>query len=130
MTLTISIPSLSISSSFKADRNRSESVVNLKRSQSTREVWRHSQYRSLSASENCLDIGALSVLNVSQVHNNNNNNSHSGDVRAGRGSGLFGYKLKRSLTVSHILDNINKSFRVRRSASQREVAQKKYKTSR
>ena len=141
LTLTISIPSLSMSSSFKVDK-KSESVINLKRSQSSRDVWRH----KLSASENCLDqdhqvvtnIGTVSVINVSEVHNNNNNNnnhhSHSPSpgpgVRGGRGSGLFGYKLKRSLTVSHILDNINKSFRVRRSASQREMAQKKYKTSR
>ena len=142
LTLTISIPSLSMSSSFKVD-NKSESVINLKRSQSSRDVWRH----KLSASENCLDqehqvvtnIGTVSVINVSEVHNNNiNNNNHNNNnnespspgVRGGRGSGLFGYKLKRSLTVSHILDNINKSFRVRRTASQRELAQKKFKTPR
>ena len=139
LTLTISIPSLSMSSSFKVDK-KSESVINLKRSQSSRDVWRH----KLSASENCLDqehqvvtnIGTVSVINVSEVHNNNNinsnNNNHSPSpgVRGGRGSGLFGYKLKRSLTVSHILDNINKSFRVRRTASQRELAQKKFKTPR
>ena len=129
LTLTISIPSLSLSSSFKVDKKRSESVMNLKRSQSSREVWRPSQCRSLSASENCLDIGAISAINVSEVHNNNNIPS-PGPGRTGRGGGLFGYKLKRSLTVSHILDNINKSFRLRRSASQREMAQKKYKSSR
>ena len=137
LTLTISIPSLSMSSSFKVDK-KSESVINLKRSQSSRDVWRH----KLSASENCLDqehqvvtnIGTVSVINVSELHNNNNNNSPSPapgqSARGGGGSGLFGYKLKRSLTVSHILDNINKSFRVRRTASQRELAQKKYKTPR
>ena len=134
LTLTISIPSLSMSSSFKGDKNRSESVISLKRSQSSREVWRRSQCRSLSASENCLDIGAVSVINVSEATTNNNNSSTTTDprqgLRPGRTGGLFGYKLKRSLTVSHILDNINKSFRVRRSASQREMAQKKYKTSR
>ena len=139
LTLTISIPSLSMSSSFKVDK-KSESVINLKRSQSSRDVWRH----KLSASENCLDqeqqvvtnIGTVSVINVSELHNNNNNNNNSPSPRPGQsargggGSGLFGYKLKRSLTVSHILDNINKSFRVRRTASQRELAQKKYKTPR
>ena len=139
LTLTISIPSLSMSSSFKVDK-KSESVINLKRSQSSRDVWRH----KLSASENCLDqehqvvtnIGTVSVINVSELHNNNNNNNSSPSpapgqsARGGGGSGLFGYKLKRSLTVSHILDNINKSFRVRRTASQRELAQKKYKTPR
>ena len=141
LTLTISIPSLSMSSSFKVDK-KSESVINLKRSQSSRDVWRH----KLSASETCLDqehqvvtnIGTVSVTNVSELHNNNNNNnnnrnnnsSHGQGGRGGGGSGLFGYKLKRSLTVSHILDNINKSFRVRRTASQRELAQKKYKTPR
>ena len=70
LTLTISIPSLSMSSSFKVD-NKSESVINLKRSQSSRDVWRH----KLSASENCLDqehqvvtnIGTVSVINVSRV---------------------------------------------------------------
>ena len=136
LTLTISIPSLSMSSSFKVDK-KSESVINLKRSQSSRDVWRH----KLSASENCLDqehqvvtnIGTVSVINVSELHNNNNNNNSPApgqSARGGGGSGLFGYKLKRSLTVSHILDNINKSFRVRRTASQRELAQKKYKTPR
>ena len=138
LTLTISIPSLSMSSSFKVDK-KSESVINLKRSQSSRDVWRH----KLSASENCLDqeqqvvtnIGTVSVINVSELHNNNNNNNSPSprpgqSARGGGGSGLFGYKLKRSLTVSHILDNINKSFRVRRTASQRELAQKKYKTPR
>ena len=136
LTLTISIPSLSMSSSFKVDK-KSESVINLKRSQSSRDVWRH----KLSASENCLDqehqvvtnIGTVSVINVSELHNNNNNSPSPApgqSARGGGGSGLFGYKLKRSLTVSHILDNINKSFRVRRTASQRELAQKKYKTPR
>ena len=140
LTLTISIPSLSMSSSFKVDK-KSESVINLKRSQSSRDVWRH----KLSASENCLDqehtvvtnMSTVSVINVSELHNNNNNNNNTNHrpspgpgVRGGRGSGLFGYKLKRSLTVSHILDNINKSFRVRRTASQRELAQKKFKTPR
>ena len=140
LTLTISIPSLSMSSSFKVDK-KSESVINLKRSQSSRDVWRH----KLSASENCLDqehtvvtnMSTVSVINVSELHNNNNNNNTTNHrpspgpgVRGGRGSGLFGYKLKRSLTVSHILDNINKSFRVRRTASQRELAQKKFKTPR
>ena len=140
LTLTISIPSLTMSSSFKVDK-KSESVINLKRSQSSRDVWRH----KLSASENCLDqehtvvtnMSTVSVINVSELNNNNNNNNNTNHrpspgpgVRGGRGSGLFGYKLKRSLTVSHILDNINKSFRVRRTASQRELAQKKFKTPR
>ena len=142
LTLTISIPSLSISSSFKNKESskRSESVISLKRSQSSRDVWRH----KLSASENCLDReeevksdlgGCISVINISSENNNQRRDNHAAgddDSEAinkfsdspAAGSG-FGYKLKRSLTVSHILDNINKSFRVRRSASQRELAAKK-----
>ena len=50
LTLTISIPSLS-AGSFKSSNKRSESVVSLRRSQSTRDVYRH----KLSVSENCLD---------------------------------------------------------------------------
>ena len=124
LTLTISIPSLS-AGSFKSSNKRSESVISLRRSQSTRDVYRH----KLSVSENCLDKedevmsdiggGCVSVINIS---NNNNNTKNVSNTSSG-----FGYKLKRSLTVSHILDNINKSFRVRRSCSQRDVAAKKNK---
>lgn len=129
LTLTISIPSLSISSSFKSrDGNkRSESVLSLRRSQSTRDVWRHKQW---SASAQCLDHGDhVSDLGLGD-HEAVSDLGVPGHVRRGdsrrpsnvtsQGSG-FGYKLKRSLTVSHILDNINKSFRVRRSESQREI---------
>ena len=68
------------------------------------------------------DIGAVSVSNVLNDVSSSINNVKP--VTSGSG---FGYKLKRSMTVSHILDNINKSFRVRRSSSQREVAAKKTK---
>ena len=127
LTLTISIPSLS-AGSFKSSNKRSESVVSLRRSQSTRDVYRH----KLSVSENCLDKedevmsdiggGCVSVINISNNNNNINNTKNVSNTSSG-----FGYKLKRSLTVSHILDNINKSFRVRRSSSQRDVAAKKNK---
>ena len=127
LTLTISIPSLAgVSSGGK----RSESVISLRRSQSSRDMFRHKL--TASASENCLDKedevisdiggGYRSVINVSSVHNNN-------ETKSGAGSG-FGYRLKRSLTVStvsNMFDNLNKSFRVRRSSSQRDMAAKKNK---
>ena len=136
LTLTISIPSLAgvtgaVSSS---GGKRSESVISLRRSQSSRDMFRHKL--TASASENCLDKeeevisdiggGYRSVINVSSVHNNN-------ETKSGTGSG-FGYRLKRSLTqsevrstVSNMFDNLNKSFRVRRSSSQRDMAAKKNK---
>ena len=130
LTLTISIPSLA--GVTGAVTKRSESVVNLRRSQSTRDMFRHKL--TASASENCLDKedevmsdiggGCVSVINVSSVNNNN-----EGKSGAGAGSG-FGYRLKRSLTVntvSQVFDNLNKSFRVRRSSSQRDMAAKKNK---
>ena len=49
-------------------------------------------------------------------------------VEGVEGEGGLGYRLKRSLTVSHILDNFHRSFRVKRSQSQREVRPKKNKT--
>ena len=128
LTLTISIPSLAGVSSNGG--KRSEAVISLRRSQSSRDMFRHKL--TASASENCLDKedevisdiggGYRSVINVSSVHNNNENKS-------GAGSG-FGYRLKRSLTVStvsNMFDNLNKSFRVRRSSSQRDMAAKKNK---
>ena len=134
LTLTISIPSLSgvTGAVTSSGGRRSESVVNLRRSQSTRDMFRHKL--TASASENCLDKedevrsdiggGCVSVINVSSVNNNN-----EGKSGAGHGSG-FGYRLKRSLTVntvSQVFDNLNKSFRVRRSSSQRDMAAKKNK---
>ena len=120
LTLTISIPSMAVTTNLATDKasKRSESVSNLKRSQSSRDVWSSKR----SASENCLDreeevmsdAGCVSTINVTDIQNNNSEG--------------FGYRLKRSLTVSHILDNLNKSFRVRRSHSQREVSNKKNKT--
>ena len=128
LTLTISIPSLAGVSSNGG--KRSESVISLRRSQSSRDMFRHKL--TASASENCLDKedevisdiggGYRSVINVSSVHNNN-------ETKSGAGSG-FGYRLKRSLTVStvsNMFDNLNKSFRVRRSSSQRDMAAKKNK---
>ena len=133
LTLTISIPSLS-AGSFKSSNKRSESVISLRRSQSTRDVYTH----KLSVSENCLDKedevmsdiggGCVSVINISgSEHDHRNNNNINNTKNVSNTSSGFGYKLKRSLTVSHILDNINKSFRVRRSSSQRDVAAKKNK---
>lgn len=134
LTLTISIPSLAgvTGPATSSGGRRSESVVNLRRSQSTRDMFRHKL--TASASENCLDKedevmsdiggGCVSVINVSSVNNNN-----EGKRGAGPGSG-FGYRLKRSLTVntvSQVFDNLNKSFRVRRSSSQRDMAAKKNK---
>ena len=135
LTLTISIPSLARDTNGITSR-RSESVASLRRSHSTRDMGRHRH--KLSASENCLDRedevmsdigpGCVSVINVSNnntgnnSHNSNNNNNNNNSGRTG-----FGYRLKRSLTVSHILDNLNKSFRVRRTSSQREMAAKKNK---
>ncbi len=134
LTLTISIPSLAgvTGAVTGSGGRRSESVVNLRRSQSTRDMFRHKL--TASASENCLDKedevmsdiggGCVSVINVSSVNNNN-----EGKDGAGAGSG-FGYRLKRSLTVntvSQVFDNLNKSFRVRRSSSQRDMAAKKNK---
>ena len=132
LTLTISIPSLS-AGSFKSSNKRSESVISLRRSQSTRDVYRH----KLSVSENCLDKedevmsdiggGCVSVINISGSQHDHRNNNINNTKNVSNTSSGFGYKLKRSLTVSHILDNINKSFRVRRSCSQRDVAAKKNK---
>ena len=135
LTLTISIPSLPLPIvTSSSGGKRSESVVSLRRSQSSRDMFRHKLTGSFR-SETCLDkedevmsdlgVRGVSVINVSSVHNNNetkNNNSNNG-------SG-FGYRLKRSLTVStvsQVFDNLNKSFRVRRSSSQREIAAKKNK---
>ena len=126
LTLTISIPSLA-----GAGGKRSESVISLRRSQSSRDMFRHKL--TSSASENCLDKedevmsdiggGCVSVINVSSIHNNHvTSTSPKSGTRTGAG---FGYRLKRSLTVSHIIDNLNKSFRVRRSSSQRDMAAKK-----
>ena len=134
LTLTISIPSLPLPIvTSSSGGKRSESVVSLRRSQSSRDMFRHKLTGSFR-SETCLDkedevmsdlgVRGVSVINVSSVHNNNETkNSNS------NGSG-FGYRLKRSLTVStvsQVFDNLNKSFRVRRSSSQRDMAAKKNK---
>ena len=132
LTLTISIPSLARDTTGITSR-RSESVASLRRSHSTRDMGRHRH--KLSASENCLDRedevmsdigpGCVSVINV--CNNNTGNNNHTSNNTNNNGRTGFGYRLKRSLTVSHILDNLNKSFRVRRTSSQREMAAKKNK---
>ena len=56
--------------------------------------------------------------------------SQTGDIEIPATGSGFGYRLKRSLTVStvsNMFDNLNKSFRVRRSSSQRDMAAKKNK---
>ena len=136
LTLTISIPSLPLPiMTSSSGGKRSESVVSLRRSQSSRDMFRHKLTGSFR-SETCLDkedevmsdlgVRGVSVINVSSVDNNNeaknSNNNNNGSS--------FGYRLKRSLTVStvsQVFDNLNKSFRVRRSSSQRDMAAKKNK---
>ena len=98
----------------------------LKRSQSSREVWRGRR----SSSEQCINLASRkeeeqdvcvqpgSLANMSNMDN-------LGTEAEGVGS--FGFRLKRSLTVSHIIENFNKSFRVKRSQSQREVTPRKSK---
>ena len=135
LTLTISIPSLPLPIvTSSSGGKRSESVVSLRRSQSSRDMFRHKLTGSFR-SETCLDkedevmsdlgVRGVSVINVSSVHNNNESTNSNNN----NGSG-FGYRLKRSLTVStvsQVFDSLNKSFRVRRSSSQREIAAKKNK---
>ena len=87
LTLTISIPSMLLSEQ-KTGVKKSGSVMNLKRSQSVREVWRSRR----SSSEACLSNNEEEVTNMPGMGED--------------GEGL-GYRLKRSLTVSHIIDNIN-----------------------
>ena len=135
LTLTISIPSLPLPIvTSSSGGKRSESVVSLRRSQSSRDMFRHKLTGSFR-SETCLDkedevmsdlgVRGVSVINVSSVHNNNETKNSNSNIGSG-----FGYRLKRSLTVStvsQVFDNLNKSFRVRRSSSQREIAAKKNK---
>ena len=118
LTLTISIPSMLVAN------DQSNSL--LKRSQSSREVWRGRR----SSSEQCISLASRkeeeqdvcvqpgSLANMSNMDN-------LGTEAEGVGS--FGFRLKRSLTVSHIIENFNKSFRVKRSQSQREVTPRKGK---
>ena len=135
LTLTISIPSMLVANDQsskmhgkeKVDGGRVTSSSLLKRSQSSREVWRGRR----SSSEQCISLASRkeeeqdvciqpgSLANMSNMDN-------LGTEAEGVGS--FGFRLKRSLTVSHIIENFNKSFRVKRSQSQREVTPRKGKS--
>ena len=110
LTLTISIPSMLVNEA--REKEKTGSVISLKRSQSSRDVWRSRR----SCSEHCLareeQVEGVQPGSLADMREEHTENS-------------FGYRLKRSLTVSHIIDNFNKSFRVKRSQSQREVGPKK-----
>lgn len=117
LTLTISIPSmLATDQKTASTKEKSGSVVNLKRSQSSRDVCR----RARSSSEQCLsreeEVLGLQPGSLADMREDQQQ-EHEG----------FGFRLKRSLTVSHIIDNFNKSFRVKRSQSQREVGPRRSK---
>ena len=135
LTLTISIPSMLVANDQSSKMPAKEKVEEgervtssnlLKRSQSSREVWRGRR----SSSEQCINLASRkeeeqdvcvqpgSLANMSNMDN-------LGTEAEGVGS--FGFRLKRSLTVSHIIENFNKSFRVKRSQSQREVTPRKSK---
>ena len=136
LTLTISIPSMLVANEQsnkmqgkeKVDGGRVTSSSSLlKRSQSSREVWRGRR----SSSEQCISLAGRkeeeqevcvqpgSLANMSNMDNLTTERE---------GVGSFGFRLKRSLTVSHIIENFNKSFRVKRSQSQREVTPRKGKS--
>ena len=137
LTLTISIPSMLIANDQsnkvpakeKVEGGRVTSSSLLKRSQSSREVWRGRR----SSSEQCISLASRkeeeqdvcvqpgSLANMDNIDNIDKLGSDKDGI------GSFGFRLKRSLTVSHIIENFNKSFRVKRSQSQREVIPRKGK---
>ena len=111
----------------EGERERVTSSKNLlKRSQSSREVWRGRR----SSSEQCINLASsrkeddICVQPGSLANMSNMDNLETESEGVG---GSFGFRLKRSLTVSHIIENFNKSFRVKRSQSQREVTPRKSK---
>ena len=135
LTLTISIPSMLVANDQSSKMPAKEKVEGgrvassnlLKRSQSSREVWRGRR----SSSEQCINLASrteeeqdvcVQPGSLANMSNMDNLGAES------EGGGSFGFRLKRSLTVSHIIENFNKSFRVKRSQSQREVTQRKSKT--
>ena len=132
LTLTISIPSMLVANeqggktAVKEKAPTSSSSL-LKRSQSSREVWRGRR----SSSEQCINLASRQEENISvqpgSLANMTNLDKMDNLVTESEGAPSFGFRLKRSLTVSHIIDNFNKSFRVKRSQSQREVTPRKGK---
>ena len=123
LTLTISIPSMLVGEGRSKQEKPTPSSSLLKRSQSSREVWRGRR----SASEHCL-AREEEVVGLGRDYGGTTEELRSCREEGVEGEGGLGYRLKRSLTVSHILDNFHRSFRVKRSQSQREVRPKKNKT--
>ena len=84
-----------------------------------------------SSSEQCINLASRQEENISvqpgSLANMTNLDKMDNLVTETEGAPSFGFRLKRSLTVSHIIDNFNKSFRVKRSQSQREVTPRKGK---
>ena len=137
LTLTISIPSMLVANDQSNKMPAKEKVEEgervtssnlLKRSQSSREVWRGRR----SSSEQCINLASRQEENISvqpgSLANMTNLDKMDNMVTETEGAPSFGFRLKRSLTVSHIIDNFNKSFRVKRSQSQREVTPRKGKS--